>query len=220
MIINQFSFHDKNLNFIVGVGSFVKIGLRKEDIFNLIDIIQSKYENVIIQFFNRKLILNIEHIFYACYYSLNAFNLKTNISSKIGIEFLLYLSANRQIKKAIKDFGITDFNLNEGLFDYCIISFDNNLESINQELIADINAKETEIDLEDYSIEKLKSIIQYFGLKHNQIISVLKSYGLIIDEIILNKINIKKLIQSLEDLICEKMVLLSLEKVTQDQSDI
>ncbi len=214
MIIREFSFPEEQLHYFVGLGSLVITKLELDDLFNLIDLIQNRYEGVMLQFFNRKLILNYNHIFYACYHTLKTFHLKTNISNKMGIEILLYLAANRQIKKALKFYGITKQNINQGTIDFCIISNNNNLEIVCKELLKEISNEEIDLDLGESSYDKYKRIKEYFGINKNQIKAVLKSYRIFFDDIKPNKNNIGYLYLALEDLICEKMVLLSLEKTS------
>ncbi len=68
------------------------------------------------------------------------------------------------------------------------------------------------LNLENLSIDKLKNVKKYFEFSDNQILTVLKSYGyqnVILD---INSLNLESLYRALNDLICEKMALLSLEK--------
>jgi len=68
---------------------------------------QSRKDNkVSIQFFDAKHIAGHQHLYFAAINALNAFNKKTNISNNLAIEALLYASAQRQIKKAVKMLGI------------------------------------------------------------------------------------------------------------------
>lgn len=59
-----------------------------------------------IQFFDAKNIAGKQHLYFAAVNALNAFNKKTNISNNLAVETLLYASAQRQIKKAVKMLGI------------------------------------------------------------------------------------------------------------------
>jgi len=214
MIVQEFSFPKDQLHYFIGLGSLITANLEFEGIFDLIELIQNKFENTTLQFFNRELILNYNHIFYAAYHTLKTFHLKRNISDKLGIEFLLYLAANRQIKKAIEYFGLTKRQINQGTIDFCIISMNSNLQIILSEMLKKITAKEKELDLDGQSYTKYENIKKYFSIDKNQIETVLKSYRLTADDKISKKNSIENLYLALEDLICEKMVLLSLEKST------
>ncbi len=212
MIIQEFSFAEDQLHYFVGLGSLIITKLELDDIFNLIEIIQKRYEGLMLQFFNRKLILNYNHIFYACYHTLKTFCYKKNISNKMGIEFLLYLSADRQIKRTLENYGITTHNINQGAIDFCAISNNNNLEIVRRDLLKEINAEEIDLNLGKTSYDKYERIKEYFGINENQINTVLKSYRILVDDIKPTKTNIGHFYLALEDLICEKMVILSLEK--------
>ena len=214
MIIKEFSFAEDQLHYFVGLGSLIINNLELDDIFNLIEIIQKQHEGVMLQFFNRKLILNYNHIFYACYHTLKTFRHKKNISNKMGIEFLLYLSADRQIKRTLENYGITIHNIKQGTIDFCVISNSNNLEKVRMDLLKETNAEEIDLNLGKDSYDKYERIKDYFEIKENQIKAVLKSYRILTDDTKPTKNNIGDFYLALEDLICEKMVLLSLEKTS------
>jgi tRNA threonylcarbamoyladenosine modification (KEOPS) complex Cgi121 subunit len=182
------------------------------DLVKLIEIIQSHHKDTIVQFFNDKYILNPEHILLACYFVQKAFYTKTNISNKKNLEFLLYLSAKRQIKLSLESFGVNNNNLQKRKISYCIITSKDPINQVSIEINKYLNSKEIHSDFEEMSEEKYKIIKDYFSFSDNQILIVLKSYGynkVILDS---NISNLEHLFRALNDLICEKMVLLSLEK--------
>jgi tRNA threonylcarbamoyladenosine modification (KEOPS) complex Cgi121 subunit len=59
-----------------------------------------------VQFFDASLVAGREHLRFAALNALNAFRSKINISSNLAMETLLYASAQRQIKEALKVIGI------------------------------------------------------------------------------------------------------------------
>ena len=216
MIVQEFTFPERNLHYFVGLGSLIVNTLKFDDIFEFLDSLQNQFENCMIQFFNKKLVLNSNHIFYACYHTLRSFQLKTNISNKMGIEFLLYLSANRQIRKALKYYGITKENVNQEQIAFCIISLTKNLDLILTEILNLINATETKLNLDKESIIRYENIKNFFEINDDQLITVLKSHRININNIIPNRNNITQLNLAIEDLIAEKMVLLSLERTQEE----
>jgi tRNA threonylcarbamoyladenosine modification (KEOPS) complex Cgi121 subunit len=216
MIIKEFLFPEMNLNYYLGINTLIVKDLTLDRAFALMDTFQNTHEDVMIQFFNKNLILNSNHIFYAFYHTFKAFRSDTNISNKRNIEFLLYLAINRQIKRAIENFGITDLIVSQGVLDFCIFSRNKNLKTINEDILKIFNAKEKEMNLDDFSIDKYNRIKEYFEFNDNQIKTVLKSHGILLDVIKPNNVNIKNLYMAIEDLICEKMALLSIEKTTND----
>ena len=102
-----------------------------KSLFGIIEELENKNKDSIIQVVKDKYILNQDHIFTACYYVQKVFMLKTNISNKKNIELLLYLSTHRQISKGIETFGIKLNDLNKGELTFCIISQSNNIKTIN-----------------------------------------------------------------------------------------
>ncbi|MCK4384112.1 MAG: hypothetical protein KAW66_12505, partial [Candidatus Lokiarchaeota archaeon] len=69
------------------------------------------------------------------------------------------------------------------------------------------------LNLENLSVDKFNRVKNYFEFNDNQILTVLRSYGYKNDILDINSLNLESLYEVLNDLICEKMALLSLEKV-------
>lgn len=222
MIIRDFNIAELNLKYFVGINQ-IKIDLDKSlektelgneetalnRFFEFTEKIQNKNENSVIQFIKDRYILNQDHIFTACYYSQKAFLQKNNISHKKNIELLLYLAANRQINKSIEAIGIEYSDLVNNNLIFCIISQIDNLNKINNELLRILNAEEIELTINNQSHAKLNSIKEFFKISKNQLIPILRSYGIKIKN---SGFNLNSMSLALYDLICEKMTLLSLEK--------
>jgi len=218
MIINTFKGLSENLKYCVGINQ-IEVDpeeLSLEKLLKLIEVIQKKHKDTVLQFFNEKYVLNKEHIFNACYFVQNTFFNKTNISNKKNIEFFLYLATKRQIKLGLEDFGINNFNINNHRISFCIISSKNNIKQINLEVNKYLGSKDMSLNLEETSLEKYKIVKNYFNFSNKQILTVLKSYGIKINYIEPNEKNIVNLFKALNDLVCEKMALLSLENIRSD----
>jgi tRNA threonylcarbamoyladenosine modification (KEOPS) complex Cgi121 subunit len=178
----------------------------------LIEVIQTHYADTVLQFFNDRYILKPEHILYASYFAQKAFYTKSNISNKKNLELLLYLAAKRQIKLSLEGFGVSNYNLKNRRISYCIISLEDNIQQINIEINSNLHSKDVSTNLGNLSIDKFKIVKKYFEFSDNQILTVLKSYGHKIDILDVNSLSLESLYKALNDLICEKMALLSLEK--------
>jgi tRNA threonylcarbamoyladenosine modification (KEOPS) complex Cgi121 subunit len=178
----------------------------------LIEVIQSHYGNTLLQFFNDRYILNPEHVLHACYFVQKAFNTKNNISNKKNLELLLYLAAKRQIKLSLEFLGVNDYNLHEKRISFCIISQKNHIQQVNIEINRHLHSQDLSLNLENLSIDKFKIVKKYFEFSDNQILTVLKAYGYKNDVLDISSLNLESLYGALNDLICEKMALLSLEK--------
>lgn len=221
MITREFEILDLKIHFYAGINQInidlneitTKEKIKKESnivdfLINFSENIQNKYKNSILQFFSDTFVLNENHIFTACYYVQKAFVNNQNISNKKNIEFLLYLATNRQIKNAVEAFGITLDDIKKKRLSYCIISSENNLNSINNEVVECFHVKEQDFNLNYESLEKLNRIKNFFEISDNQINVVLNSF----DNTGLTNNKLELSFNALYDLICEKMALLSIEK--------
>ncbi|MHA2038318.1 MAG: KEOPS complex subunit Cgi121 [Promethearchaeota archaeon] len=226
MIVKDFNIDKLGLKYYVGINQ-IRIELNQflkaynlhtevealKYLFNIIEDLQNKNKDSIIQIFRDKYVLNQEHIFIACYYLQKAIFHNTLISKKKNIELLLYLSTYRQISKGIKSFGVNISDLKKGTLLISIISPMNNLTSINNDILEMLNAKEMSITINDSTAEKIQEIIKFYELSEAQIKSVLNSYGIKNINIENPSNNLNDISVALFDLICEKMALLSLEKI-------
>jgi len=201
-------------NYYVGINQ-IEIDPKEvqiKELVELIGVIQSQHEDTVLQFFNDRYILNPEHILHACYFVQKAFYTKYNISNKKNLELLLYLAAKRQIKLSLECFGVNDNNLHDKRISFCIISLKDNIQQINIEVNNYLHSKDIRLNLGNVSIEKFKIVNKYFEFSENQILTVLKAYGYKNDVLEINSLSLESLYGALNDLICEKMALLSLEK--------
>ena len=214
--MNTYSIANSNgvSNYYIGINQ-IEIDPKEVQInklVELIEIIQSHYEDTLLQFFNDRYILNPEHVLHACYFVQKAFYTKNNISNKKNLEFLLYLAAKRQIKLSLEFFGVNDYNLQDKRISFCIISQKDNIQQVNIEINSYLHSQDIDLNLGNLSIDKFKNVKKYFEFSDTQILTVLKAYGYKNDVLDISSKNLESLYGALNDLICEKMVLLSLEK--------
>ncbi len=222
MKVKEFNIKENNLKYFVGINQIkydsdslidtLDTSNEKDLLdrfFKTIDDIQNHYNNSVVQFIKDKYILNQDHIFKACYYLQKVFYNKLNISNKKGIELLLYLSTNRQIVKSIQTLGIKSSDIMNGKLLYCIISPINNIQAINDEIIHTLKANEIELTVNIQSNEKFALIKDFFEVSAHQITCILNSYGINTNSV---EYEINSKFLALYDIICEKMVLLTVEK--------
>ena len=225
VIVQDFNIKKMDLKYYVGINQikieldqFLEVhNLNNEEealnyLFKIIGELQNQNKELIIQAFRDNYVLNQDHIFVACYYLQKALFHDSLISNKKSIELLLYLSTFRQINKGIKSFGVDTGVLNKGAFIICIISPINNLNTINNEILDNLNATEIKISINDLTSEKIREIIKFYELSDLQIKSVLNSYGIKNANLEKPKINLHDISLAIFDLLCEKMALLNLEK--------
>ena len=201
-------------NYFVGINQ-IEIDPKEVQINELLELnemIRCQHNDAVLQFFNDRYVLNTEHVLHACYFVQKAFHDSNNILKKKNLELLLYFAANRQIKLSLEGFGVNDYNLNNKKISFCIISSEDNIKQVNIEIVRSLNSKEISLDLGKLSFDKFDRIKKYFGFSDNQILTVLRSYGYKNDKNDINSLNLERLYEVLNDLICEKMALLSLEK--------
>ncbi|MHA1105483.1 MAG: KEOPS complex subunit Cgi121 [Promethearchaeota archaeon] len=215
MITKSIIINEIDLKYNIGI-SKIQLGLNSlslEDLFKLIEHIQKDKKGSMIQFFNDELILNSEHVLNACYFTIKAFNNGINISNQKNLEFVLYLATKRQIKQSLSDFGLNSTHTSNNELTYCIISSSKELPLIDEVILQKLNAKHLTLDLNKKNYVKFKRVKDYFQISDNQISVVLKTYGLNLLSKTPTKEDLINLYKVLNDLICEKMALLSLEKI-------
>ena len=186
--------------------------IQLKELVESIEVIQSQHDDTVLQFFNDEYILNQEHVLNACYFVQKAFYTKSNISNKMNLELLLYLATKRQIEQSLECFGVNNYNLHNKRISFCIISLKDNIQQVNIEINSYLHSKDIGLNLGNFSIDKVKIVKKYFEFSDNQVLTVLKAYGHENDIIDINFLNLESLYEALNDLICEKMALLSLEK--------
>lgn len=184
----------------------------------LISKLERQYSPSTIQIFNSEFVISPEHIITAFYHTYKAFNNKINISNQKNIEFLLYLSTNRQISNALNFFGIKiedidqDSSINIGYF---IASYENNVNLIKKRIIEKLNAFEGISLITEKSLTKLQKIIDFFNISISQLEIYFHSHEKeFISDNFLENNNLNDLYNICLEIILEKMVLLSLEKVS------
>jgi len=77
-----------------------------KDINRLFQTLKDETDNACVQFLDASLVAGSEHLHFAALNALNAFEGQVNISSSLVIEILLYASAQRQIKEAVRLIGV------------------------------------------------------------------------------------------------------------------
>ena len=201
-------------NYFIGINTIkLKLNIRSlEDILGTAHKIQMNFPDSVVQFFNEEYILDQKHIVNACYYLVRSLISRQNIASSKNIELLLYLACNRQIKFSLKYFGLNQEVLETGILHYCIIHKLDQISKIDARILAELNCIPVKSRLLEKSLEKFNKIKNFFGFTDNQLEVILKSYNIKFKCSELNLENIDLFYDSLNDLICERMTLLSLEK--------
>ncbi|MFX1276635.1 MAG: KEOPS complex subunit Cgi121 [Promethearchaeota archaeon] len=226
MIKKEMNIKDLNLRFYVGAGQVninceeYKISNNLKDdktslnhVFAELESLEQKFKDSTIQFIKGKYLINQDHLFTACYYVQKAFINQINISNTKNLELLLYLSTNRQIQNGITAFGIDDKELKSNKLFYCIISPDNNLIEIKNNILKNFGGLELESEIFQENLEKYNVIKEFFQINDNQVKVITNSYKGLNNE---RNDDLKNKFNALYELVCEKMAILSLEKIKLD----
>jgi len=93
-----------------GYGQFIAIAGFKNVKIGEVDpffkLIKGKTGDACVQFFDAVLVAGWQHLYFAALNASNAFKNKSNISNSLAVETLLYASAQRQIKEAVRLLGL------------------------------------------------------------------------------------------------------------------
>ncbi len=170
-------------------------GFRNVEVNRLDDLLKphrgEEQRDVAVQFFNADLVATWEHLYFAVLDALMAFRTKRNISKSLAVEFMLYASAQRQIRKAIEVIGVK-----MGRSDIAIVVAGKNRDAIESIMssISVILRKEQDDQVLEFSPAKVRIIRKSFGITETELNVV-------------NEGNDKE--RSLVNLVIERMALLS-----------
>jgi len=91
-------------NQFITIAGFKNVRIRDADAF--FKLVKEKARDACVQFFDAALVAGWEHLYFAALNASNAFKNKLNISNSLAVETLLYASALRQIKEAVRLLGL------------------------------------------------------------------------------------------------------------------
>ncbi|MEM2098695.1 MAG: KEOPS complex subunit Cgi121 [Candidatus Bathyarchaeia archaeon] len=144
-----------------------KIGAAED----FLKITHMKPHRVTVQFFDAETVATWQHLYFAVVNALTAFKNKTTISENIAVEILLYASAQRQIRKAIKQMGIKHESEN-----IAAVIVGENPDDVKTALLAVANHVNAEPDesVLALSAAKMKRIMEAFGISELELEAVAK----------------------------------------------
>ncbi len=94
----------EGFNRYIAIAGFRNVKIKNVDRF--FTVVKEKTGDACVQFFDAKLVAGWQHLYFAALNAVNVFKSNLNISNNLGIEILLYASAQRQIKDAVKLIGV------------------------------------------------------------------------------------------------------------------
>jgi tRNA threonylcarbamoyladenosine modification (KEOPS) complex Cgi121 subunit len=134
-----------------------------------------KLKSVEVQFFDARYIASWQHLYFAALNALTAFKSKGNICENMAMEILLYASAQRQIRKAVKLLGITPRTAEMALL--IIGDTPEEAESALFTIAASVGAQQDDSVLE-LSNEKMKIVQKRFGISNSELKAIVREYDL------------------------------------------
>lgn len=132
---------------------------------------KEKQSDMEVQFFDAKFVATWQHLYFAVLNALTAFKNRENISKSLAMEIMIYASAQRQIRKAMKIFGIKP-----EISEIALVIVGNDSESVKLALskisaIAKMQLDETVLGL---TKEKEKLIKEKFRISNLELKIVIK----------------------------------------------
>jgi len=91
-------------NQFIAVAGFREVKLR--DLDGFFKLVKERTGDACVQFFDASLVAGWEHLYFAALNASNAFKNGLNISKSLAVETLLYASAQRQIREAVRLLGL------------------------------------------------------------------------------------------------------------------
>jgi KEOPS complex subunit Cgi121 len=127
---------------------------------------REKRRKALVQFLNAELVATWEHLYFAVLNALLGFKNGFNISRSLGVEIMLYASAQRQIRKAIDLIGVKS-----GSLDLAVVIIAENEAAIKRSLsaVVDCLKKASDESVLELSKRKAKEIQRVFGISETEI---------------------------------------------------
>ncbi|MGP3667953.1 MAG: KEOPS complex subunit Cgi121 [Candidatus Bathyarchaeota archaeon] len=130
--------------------------------------LRKRFPNTDFQIFDADKIVSSKHIELAFLNSVKAFKLGKNISKNLSVEVTLYVSGQRQIKKAFELVGLTSETKN-----IVLAIFNEENETVVEEILSFVKSLTVgEVDnniINIYSKEKTKKIMKTFKISNTEI---------------------------------------------------
>ena len=164
------------------------------DINGFLEHVRREVREAHVQFFDAKLIAGQQHLYFAALNALKAFEKKSNISSSLAIEALLYASAQRQIRKAVDTLGVK-----QDSSQVAVLIIAENRQGIDDclKVVSRLIPGERDDAVLELTDEKIGGIKKLFGISDLEIEAKLRRKGLERE--------------ALADLVIEHMALLAIQ---------
>jgi tRNA threonylcarbamoyladenosine modification (KEOPS) complex Cgi121 subunit len=163
----------EGFNKYVAIAGFRNVKIK--DVNSFLECVRGEVQEPCIQFFDAKLIAGQQHLHFAAVNALKAFEEKLNISSSLTIEVLLYVSAQRQIRKAVDMLGINPHSSQVAVL---VIAETKREADVALEAVSKLISGERDDGVLELTDEKFKGIKKLFGVSDLEIDAKLRKEGL------------------------------------------
>jgi len=145
------------------------------DVDALFRLVKEKTGDACVQFFDAALVAGWEHLYFAAVNASNAFKNKLNISNSLAVETLLYASALRQIKEAVRLLGLKPHGRQVAVL---ILAESAAKVASTLEIVSQIVGGEREDSVLELSREKVEGIRKLFRVTDVELEAKLEKKGL------------------------------------------
>jgi tRNA threonylcarbamoyladenosine modification (KEOPS) complex Cgi121 subunit len=148
----------------LGIAGFKEVTIKEVDVF--LRTVKEKTDNACVQFLDASLVAGWEHLQFAALNALSAFKSKANISNSLAMEILLYASAQRQIKEAVRLAGLKPTT---SLIAVVVLS--ENVDQIDHvlSLVSELLRGERDDSVVDLTMDKVARLKRFFGISEAEL---------------------------------------------------
>jgi len=160
-------------NRYIAIAGFRNVKIK--DVNRFLEDVRREAKEAHIQFFDAKFVASQQHLHFAALNALKAFKNKSNISSSLAVEVLLYASAQRQIKKAVDLLGIKPVTSQIAVL---VMAENKQRAEVTLETVSKLMSGERDDDVLELTAEKFEGIRTLFGVSNLEIEAKLRREGL------------------------------------------
>jgi len=157
----------------ISIAGFKHVKIK--DVNSFLEQVRREVKEAHVQFLDAKLIAGQQHLYFSALNALKAFKRKSNISSSLALEVLLYASAQRQIRKAVDLLGIK-----QDSSQVAVLAINKHEQGTTDclKVIAKLMPGERDDAVLELTDEKIENIKKFFGISDLEIEAKLRRKGL------------------------------------------
>jgi KEOPS complex subunit Cgi121 len=168
----------KKLEELKGYYGYITIAgfknVKIKDVNGFLERVRREAREANVQFFDAKLIAGKQHLYFAALNAVRAFEKKSNISSSLAVEALLYASAQRQIRKAVDMLGVKQDSSEVAVL---IIAEDKQGTDDCLKIVSGLMPGEREDAVLEFTDEKIEDVRRLFSISDLEIEAKLRRKG-------------------------------------------